>query len=65
MVWGADLLVTATALTLISILGTGGAMWAYAAMNVLAFFTLRDVVSKRSRISCAGASFTLDHLTKL
>ena len=38
MVWGADLLVTATALTLISLLTTGGTLWVYAGMNVLAFF---------------------------
>lgn len=37
MVWGADLLVTATALTMVQVLGTGGTMWVYAAMNVLAF----------------------------
>jgi sugar porter (SP) family MFS transporter len=50
MVWGADLLVTATALTLVSVLGTGGTMWAYAAMNVLAFFfTLRFVPETAGR----------------
>jgi sugar phosphate permease len=38
MVWGADLLVTATALTLVHALTTGGTMWVYAGMNVLAFF---------------------------
>lgn len=38
MVWGSDLLVTATALTLIQTLTVGGTMWLYAAMNVLAFF---------------------------
>jgi len=37
VVWGADLLVTATALTMVQILGTGGTMWVYAGMNVLAF----------------------------
>jgi sugar porter (SP) family MFS transporter len=37
MVWGSDLLVTATALSLIQALGAGGAMWVYATMNVLAF----------------------------
>ena len=36
-VWGADLLVTATALTMIQALGTGGAMWVYAGLNALAF----------------------------
>src|SRR4051812_44594019 len=50
MVWGADLIVTATALTLVSALGTGGAMWVYAAMNVLAlFFTLRFVPETAGR----------------
>lgn len=37
MVWGADLLVTATALTLVQWVGAGGTMWIYALMNVLAF----------------------------
>jgi sugar porter (SP) family MFS transporter len=37
MVWGADLLVTVTALTLVATIGAGGTMWVYAAMNVLAF----------------------------
>ena len=37
MVWGADLLVTATALTLVQSIGASGTMWVYAAMNVLAF----------------------------
>ena len=42
MVWGSDLLVTVTALTLVHALTTGGTMWVYAGMNVLAFFfTLR------------------------
>ena len=37
MVWGSDLLVTATALSMVQALGTGGVMYAYGAMNVLAF----------------------------
>jgi hypothetical protein len=37
MVWGADLLVTATALTLVQWIGNSGTMWVYAGMNVLAF----------------------------
>ena len=37
MVWGADLLVTASALTLVQLLGAGGTMWVYAGMNVVAF----------------------------
>ncbi|HEY0785303.1 MAG TPA: sugar porter family MFS transporter [Acidobacteriaceae bacterium] len=38
MVWGADLLVTVTALTLVHVLTTGGTMWVYAGMNIAAFF---------------------------
>ncbi len=41
MVWGADLLVTATALTLVSVLTAGGTMWVYAGMNILAFFFVK------------------------
>ena len=41
MVWGADLLVTVTALTLVHGITAGGTMWVYAAMNVLAFFFVR------------------------
>ena len=37
MVWGSDLLVTATALSMVHALGTGGVMCVYGAMNVLAF----------------------------
>ena len=37
-VWGADLIVTVTALTLVHALTAGGTMWVYAAMNILAFF---------------------------
>ncbi len=33
--WGADLLVTITALTLVQLVTLGGAMWVYAAVNVL------------------------------
>jgi len=35
--WGSDLLVTVTALTLVDLLGLGGAMWVYAALNVVAW----------------------------
>jgi sugar porter (SP) family MFS transporter len=50
VVWGADLLVTMTALTLVHALSTGGTMWVYAAMNVLAFFfTLRFVPETAGR----------------
>lgn len=37
MIWGADLLVTITALSLVSAVGTAGTMWVYAGLNVLAF----------------------------
>jgi sugar porter (SP) family MFS transporter len=37
MVWGSNLIVTATALTLVHSLGTGGTMLLYGLMNVLAF----------------------------
>lgn len=43
-VWGADLLVTATALTLVEAIGTSGTMWVYAAMNVLAFLFIWRLV---------------------
>ncbi|HEX8415164.1 MAG TPA: sugar porter family MFS transporter [Sphingomicrobium sp.] len=36
-VWGSNLLLTGTALTLIHQIGAGGAMWVYAALNALAF----------------------------
>lgn len=36
-VWGSNLLLTGTALSLIHHLGVGGAMWVYAGMNALAF----------------------------
>ena len=41
MVWGADLLVTVTALTLVHLLSAGGAMCVYAGMNVAAFFFIK------------------------
>ena len=41
MVWGADLLVTVTALTLVHAITAGGTMWVYAGMNVLAFFFVK------------------------
>ena len=37
-VWGSNLLLTGTALSLIYHLGAGGAMWVYAGLNALAFF---------------------------
>jgi hypothetical protein len=44
VVRGADLLVTATALTLVAMIGAGGTMWMDAAMNVLAFVFIRYLV---------------------
>ena len=41
MVWGSDLVVTLTALTLVQMLTAGGTMWVYAGMNVLAFFFVK------------------------
>jgi MFS family permease len=35
--WGSNLLLTATALSLVNILGIGGAMWFYALLNLLGF----------------------------
>lgn len=44
MVWSSDLLVTATALTLVHMLTTGGTMWVYGVMNVLAFLFIKRFV---------------------
>jgi sugar porter (SP) family MFS transporter len=35
--WGSDLLVTVSALSLVALLGLGGAMWVYAALNAVAW----------------------------
>ncbi len=35
--WGSNLLLTATALSLVNVLGIGGAMWFYALLNLLGF----------------------------
>jgi len=35
--WGSNLLLTTTALSLVGILGIGGAMWFYALLNLLGF----------------------------
>lgn len=35
VLWGSNLIVTSTALSTVSVLGTGGAMWVYAAVNLL------------------------------
>lgn len=47
-VWSADLLVTATALSLVQMIGTGGTMWVYAVMNVLAFAFIWYLVPETS-----------------
>jgi sugar porter (SP) family MFS transporter len=48
--WGSDLLVTVTALTLVLWLGLGGAMWVYAGLNVIAwifiFFRLPETKNR-------------------
>ena len=41
MVWGSDLLVTITALTLVHAVTAGGTMWVYAGMNIAAFFFVK------------------------
>jgi sugar porter (SP) family MFS transporter len=35
--WGSNLIITSTALSTVALLGTGGAMWVYAALNFLCF----------------------------
>jgi sugar porter (SP) family MFS transporter len=35
--WGSNLIITSTALSMVSMLGTGGAMWVYAGLNFLGF----------------------------
>jgi hypothetical protein len=59
MVWSADLLVTATALTLVQLLGTGGTMWLYALMNVLAFVFIWYLVPETSGLSLEEIEGTL------
>ena len=44
MVWGDDLVVTATAMTMVESIGVAGTMWVYAGMNVLAFLFIWRVV---------------------
>jgi sugar porter (SP) family MFS transporter len=38
--WGANLLVTATALSVVGLLGLGGTMWVYAVLNVVAWIVV-------------------------
>ena len=50
MVWGSNLVVTASALSLVHGLGTGGTMAVYGLMNVFAFlFVLRFVPETAGR----------------
>jgi MFS family permease len=35
--WGSNLIITSTALSMVSVLGVGGAMWVYAGLNFLGF----------------------------
>jgi hypothetical protein len=50
MVWGSNLVVTVSALTLVQTLGTGGVMLLYGGLNVLAFlFVLRWVPETAGR----------------
>jgi hypothetical protein len=35
VLWGSNLIITSTALSTVSLLGTGGAMWVYAGLNFL------------------------------
>jgi len=37
VLWGSNLIITSTALSTVSLLGTGGAMWVYAGLNFLCF----------------------------
>ena len=49
-VWGSNLIITLTLLTMINAIGLGPAMWVYAAFNVLAFlFVLRWVPELKQR----------------
>ncbi len=44
VLWGSNLLLTATALSLVNVLGIGGAMWFYALLNLLGFLFIYFVV---------------------
>ncbi|MCA8416002.1 MULTISPECIES: sugar porter family MFS transporter [Burkholderia cepacia complex] len=44
MLWGSNLLLTGTALTVTKWLGVGGAMWAYACLNALAWVFIYSMV---------------------
>lgn len=51
MLWGSDLLVTGTALTLVQLITLGGTMWFYAAVNLASFLYVLFLVPET-----AGAS---------
>jgi len=46
--WGTNLIVTSTALSMVSVLGTGGAMWVYAGLNFLCFVFVWHFVPETS-----------------
>jgi hypothetical protein len=67
-VWGSNLLLTGTALSLIHHLGAGGAMWVYAGLNALAFlFVWRYLPELKGRSleevedALRGNHFTPEH----
>lgn len=51
MIWGADLVVTITALSLVNLAGTSGTMWVYAGMNLLAFLFVWRFVPETAGLS--------------
>jgi hypothetical protein len=46
--WGSNLIITSTALSMVSLLGTGGTMWVYAGLNILCFFFVWNFVPETS-----------------
>lgn len=57
--WGADLLVTITALTLVQLVTLGGAMWVYAAVNVLTVIFVFRFVPELSGASLEDIEYAL------